>query len=70
MSRLGLLRADSLDGRRHRSRSKGAGLRSMSNISETADDSKADGKDSEERGAGASSEDGGAKTVVVHFDEK
>lgn len=62
MSRLGLLRADSLEGRRHRSRSKGAGLRSMSNISETEDD-KADGKE----GEGNSSE---TKTVVVHFDEK
>lgn len=66
MSRLGLLRADSLDGRRHRSRSKGAGLRSMSNISETADDSKADGKDADDTG-GSSSD---TKTVVVHFDEK
>lgn len=63
MSRLGLLRADSIEGRRHRSRSKGAGLRSMSNISETDDDNKADGKE----GEGNSSD---TKTVVVHFDDK
>jgi hypothetical protein len=61
MSRLGLLRADSLEGRRHRSRSKGAGLRSMSNISET--DDKADSKE-------AGDDSSAAKTVVVHFDEK
>lgn len=64
MSRLGLLRADSLEGRRHRSRSKGSGMRSTSNISEI--DEKESQQIKEEKDNDESSE---TKTVVVHFDD-
>jgi hypothetical protein len=61
MSRLGLLRPDSLEGRKHKSRSKGSGLRSLSNITDAdeKESSIVEGKDG----------NGETKTNVVHFDD-